>query len=99
MIKAAHVSKTFHAATGDVKAIGDITTEIKPGEFVSIAGPSGCGKSTFLHIVAGFTRATKGEITVDAKRHRDGRPNLGYIFQKDTVLPWYTVRQNVGLGL
>ncbi|MGF7159984.1 NitT/TauT family transport system ATP-binding protein [Rhodoligotrophos appendicifer] len=96
MIEAKGVGKVYYSKTSETWAIGDITTTIGKGEFVSIVGPSGCGKSTFLHIIAGFTQATKGEISLlDTGR---GKTRLGYIFQKDTVLPWYTVRKNVGLG-
>jgi len=96
MIEARGVGKLYFSRSGETWAIGDITTTIGKGEFVSIVGPSGCGKSTFLHIIAGFTSATTGDVRVTNRSGR--RNNLGYIFQKDTVLPWYNVRQNVGLG-
>lgn len=94
------ISKTYTSATGDVKAVGDVTLDIQPGEFVSIVGPSGCGKSTLLNMLAGFMRPSSGSITVKGIEVGESVPDgLGYIFQKDTVLPWYTVRRNIGLGL
>src|SRR5690606_4293561 len=73
---------------------------IAQGEFVSIVGPSGCGKSTLLNMIAGFLSPTSGTITVDGQPIKGQlHPSLGYIFQKDTLLPWYTVYKNVALGL
>ncbi len=101
MITLNHVSKSFLTKAGEqVRAVGDISLTIEEGEFVCIVGPSGCGKSTILNMIAGFTPPTSGEILVNGQRVcSDVPPSLGYIFQKDTVLPWYTVLQNVGLGL
>jgi NitT/TauT family transport system ATP-binding protein len=96
VIEARGIAKTYHSKSGETPAIADITLSIAKGEFVSIVGPSGCGKSTFLHMIAGFTQPSAGDIWIEGKR--GGRSNLGYIFQKDTLLPWYTVRKNVGLG-
>lgn len=96
IIEARKVGKVYYTRTSETWAIGELTTTFNKGEFVSIVGPSGCGKSTFLHLVAGFTQPTRGEITVQPTAR--GRGKLGYIFQKDTVLPWYTVRKNVSLG-
>lgn len=97
MVTARGVGKVYQTRNSETWAIGDITTTFYKGEFVAIVGPSGCGKSTFLHIVAGFTEATRGEVVLSDEAARRGK--LGYIFQKDTVLPWYTVRRNIGLGL
>lgn len=101
MIRLQHIEKTYLSKTRDVHAIGNITTEIQEGEFVSIVGPSGCGKSTLLHLLAGFDEPTGGEVFVDGKAVQPGSvpPGLGYIFQKDTVLPWKRVRNNIALGL
>jgi NitT/TauT family transport system ATP-binding protein len=67
---------------------------------VSIVAPPGCGKSTLLTMKTGFLPPTTGRIVVDG-RGVDGQvpPALGYIFQKDTLLPWFSVRKNVALGL
>jgi len=101
MIELRHIGKSFESKSGEiVKAVGDVSLTVEKGEFVCIVGPSGCGKSTILNMIAGFMPPTAGEVYVDGARvDRDVPASLGYIFQKDTVLPWYTVRQNVGLGL
>lgn len=100
-VEATGVGKTYLSRTGRVKAIDSIDLAVQDGEFVSIVGPSGCGKSTFLNMVAGFQNATSGKILVDQTQVRDGEipKGLGYIFQKDTVLPWLSVERNVSLGL
>jgi NitT/TauT family transport system ATP-binding protein len=101
MIRLDHVAKTYSSKSREVHAVGNVTTTINEGEFVAIVGPSGCGKSTLLHMIAGFDQPTAGEIYVDGRRVRHGEvpDGLGYIFQKDTVLPWKRVHENIGLGL
>ena len=76
-----------------------IDLQISKGEFVSIIGPSGCGKSTVLKLVSGLTPPTSGTIRVDGMTPRDAREAVSFIFQDATLLPWRTVRDNVGLGL
>lgn len=76
-----------------------INLSVPSGRFVSIVGPSGCGKSTLLNLVSGLTQPTEGEIVVDGAPVRGPRPGLGYLFQRDALLPWKTVFDNVALGL
>ncbi|QHN02978.1 ABC transporter ATP-binding protein [Granulicella sp. WH15] len=79
--------------------LGDLSVSIAPGEFVSIIGPSGCGKSTLLKLVAGLSPVTSGTIAVDGMTPVNAREITSFIFQDPTLLPWRTVRKNVGLGL
>jgi NitT/TauT family transport system ATP-binding protein len=101
MIDIAHISKAYLSATRETWAIGDVSLQVRKGEFVCIVGPSGCGKSTLLNMVGSFMAPSAGQISIDHIPVVPGTiPNrLGYIFQKDTVLPWYTVGRNIGLGL
>ena len=101
MIEVSHIAKIYHSGTRETYAIGDATFTVAKGEFVSIVGPSGCGKSTLLNMVASFMAPSSGTITVNGNRVVPGNipKGLGYIFQKDTVLPWFTVARNIGLGL
>jgi len=101
MIRLDGVGKTYSSKATRHTAIGSVSLEIAQGEFVCVVGPSGCGKSTLLNMVAGFQPATAGAITVNGVPVQPGAvpQGLGYLFQKDTVLPWLTVEQNVGLGL
>lgn len=76
-----------------VQAVSGLDLRIEPNENVAIVGPSGCGKSTILSLVAGLRHATGGRIEIsggDPDRHP-----LSMVFQKDTLLPWLTVRDNV----
>jgi NitT/TauT family transport system ATP-binding protein len=72
---------------------------IAKGEFVTLIGPSGCGKSTALKLISGLTAPGGGTIRVDGMTPKNARKTISYIFQDATLLPWRTVRQNVGLGL
>lgn len=68
-------------------------------EFVTLIGPSGCGKSTVLKLISGLTAPSGGTLRVDGMTPSNARVIVSYIFQDATLLPWRTVRQNVGLGL
>lgn len=88
------------ARAGDrVAVLDDIHLEFRDGEMVCILGPSGCGKSTLLRIIAGFEGCDAGDVFIDG-RPVDG-PNAHHIFvfQHTALLPWMTVRENVGLGV
>ena len=85
------ICKTYQAQNGEIEALKDISFDVKEGEFISIIGPSGCGKSTLLSIIAGLERKTFGEIYIDGK--------IGYMLQKDNLLEWRTIYNNVLLGL
>lgn len=78
--------------------LNGISLDIRNEEFLTIIGPSGCGKSTLLQLMAGLAQPTSGSISVRGTSG-DGRPNLGYISQTDTLLPWRDVLGNVEIGL
>jgi NitT/TauT family transport system ATP-binding protein len=96
MIEIAGVSKRY----GDARAVlGSIDLTVCKEEFVTLIGPSGCGKSTVLKLISGLTVPSNGTIRVDGMTPVNAREIVSYIFQDATLLPWRTVRQNVGLGL
>ena len=66
---------------------------------MAIVGPSGCGKSTILNMIGGLLAPTAGTVEVDGRPVTGVPPGVGYVFQKDTVFPWRTVRRNIALGL
>jgi NitT/TauT family transport system ATP-binding protein len=100
MVEIDAVGQVYLTREREIWAIEEISATVGKGEFVSIVGPSGCGKSTLLNIIAGFIAPTKGQVRVAGSPVQNAiPPGLGYIFQKDTVLPWYRVRDNVALGL
>jgi len=98
MIELVDIRKSYSSRKGRVDAIGGINLRIEAGEFVSIVGPSGCGKSTLLNMVAGFSPPSSGEVRVRNEVVRNIPKNLGYIFQRDTVLPWLSVSDNIALS-
>jgi ABC-type nitrate/sulfonate/bicarbonate transport system ATPase subunit len=89
-----HLSHSF----GSFRALQDVTLDIRHGEFVCILGASGCGKSTLFNAVSGLLRITEGRVLLDG-RDIAGRPGeVGYMLQKDLLLPWRTVLGNITLG-
>jgi len=96
------VSKTFGStdnAAHIVRALEDVSLEVKDGEFVSIIGPSGCGKSTFLAIIGGLIREYEGEIWVRGERVQGPHRAIGIVFQEESTFPWRTALANVAFGL
>lgn len=73
--------------------------EVSEGELVCIVGPSGCGKTTLLNIVAGFLKATGGEVLIDGARVSAPDRRRIFIFQESGVFPWLTVDENIGFGI
>ena len=69
------------------------------GEFVSLIGPSGCGKSTLLNIIAGLEQPSSGTLYLNGRRVEQRLGTVGYMQQKDLLLPWRNVLDNVILGL
>ena len=80
-------------------AIERIDLDVPAGRFVTVVGPSGCGKSTLLGLVSGLLTATSGTVTLNGVVVEQVRTDVGFIFQRDALLPWKTVRENVGLPL
>jgi NitT/TauT family transport system ATP-binding protein len=100
-IRTRGLSKEFELAGTRLTAVDGVDLDIREGEFVSLLGPSGCGKSTVLNMIAGLIPASSGTIELDDEPLGAGHfsPKLGYVFQRDTTVPWRTVRKNVGFGL
>jgi ABC-type nitrate/sulfonate/bicarbonate transport system ATPase subunit len=94
------VGKRFDGEAGEaVVALAGADLTVAPGEFVSIVGPSGCGKSTLFNIVAGLTRPTRGRVLLDGEEPDSLLGRVGYMPQKDLLMPWRSVLDNVTLGL
>ena len=72
---------------------------MRDGEFVAIVGPSGCGKSTILNLVAGLDRPSEGRILLNQVPVEGPNPSVGFMLQKDLLLPWRTIVHNVEFGL
>lgn len=94
-----NVTQRFETARTDTVACRDISLDIDEGEFVAIVGPSGCGKSTLLNLAAGLLAPSSGQVRYRGKPIAGPNTDLGYLTQKDTLLPWRTVEQNVAVAL
>src|ERR1700743_129168 len=96
-----NLDKTFQLAGTAIEAVRGVSFSVKRGEFVALLGPSGSGKSTVLNMIATLIRPSGGQILIDGTPIIPGRatPNVGYVFQRDTLFPWRTVADNIGYGL
>ena len=95
-IRLKELGKTFRSEDGDeFRALHNIDLEIGKGEFLSLLGPSGCGKSTLLRIIAGLELPSSGTVEVDGKPLRGTPPGLGMVFQRDVLLDWRNILDNV----
>ena len=90
---------TFKTPRGVFEALAPVTLAIPQGRFVSLIGPSGCGKSTIFNIVAGLLEPTGGRVLIDGADATGTIGRVGYMLQKDLLLPWRTVLDNVILGM
>ena len=78
-----------------IHALSDLSFSVARHEFVSVLGPSGCGKSTLLRLVAGLIAPTGGSVSIFGYPVQEPRDEIGIVFQKPTLLPWYSVINNV----
>jgi ABC-type nitrate/sulfonate/bicarbonate transport system ATPase subunit len=98
------VSKTYQRRSHrgelqEVAALDSVHIDVPPGSFVSLLGPSGCGKSTLFSIIAGLEPPTTGQVLIDGQDCTGEQGLVGYMLQKDLLLPWRTVLGNVVLAL
>ena len=95
------ISKRFAGSGGrdGTLALRTVDMALRDGEFVSIVGPSGCGKSTMFNIIAGLISPSSGRVLIDGRDVTGKTGLVGYMLQKDLLLPWKSVLENVTLGL
>jgi NitT/TauT family transport system ATP-binding protein len=95
-----NVSMRFAAASGKaLTAVEGVGFAIRDGEVVSLIGPSGCGKSTLLNIGSGLYAPSAGDAFVDGERVQGPNAHVAFMLQKDLLLPWRTVLENVMFGV
>ncbi len=93
------VAKRFAGRRSEVLAVEDVSFAVNDGEVVSLIGPSGCGKSTLLNIASGLDRASRGMALVDGEEVTEVNEHVAFMLQKDLLLPWRSIRENVEFGL
>lgn len=101
MLRVDHLSKTYGSGPTATHAIGDLSFEVQPGEFVCIVGPSGCGKTTLLKTMSGLLEPTSGTVELNGKRITGPPEQMALVFQdySRSLFPWMTVAANVEFPL
>lgn len=93
------VCKEYRVRGKSVLALDSIDLTVSEGEFVTIVGPSGCGKSTLLNLIVGLLRSSSGRILFRGTIIDGISTKIGYVTQKDNLLPWRTLIENVEIAL
>ena len=95
-----NITKEFVSQAGGpaMKAIDGLSLDIAEKDFVCLIGPSGCGKSTLLNLIAGFEKATSGDVLMDGVNITGPGPDRGVVFQEGALFPWLSVLDNVCYG-
>ncbi len=88
----------LYKSYGPLSVLHDVNLTVAPGEFVTLIGPSGCGKSTIFNILVGLEQADSGEVCLDGLPVR-GAGQVAFMPQRDVLMPWRTILENVILGL
>jgi NitT/TauT family transport system ATP-binding protein len=98
LIDISGLEKCFKTRANEpVTALTGVDLKIGRGEFISVVGPSGCGKTTLLRILAGLESRSAGSVMIDGQPITAPRADVSVVFQQATLLPWYTVMDNVML--
>ncbi|NBI05849.1 ABC transporter ATP-binding protein [Senegalia massiliensis] len=94
-IELKHISKSFE----DLLIVDDITINLKEQEFVTILGPSGSGKSTVFNMISGLIKPDEGNIYIEGEDYTSKTGRVSYMYQKDLLMPWKKIIDNVSLPL
>ena len=86
-----NLTKNFYNKEGEVEVLKNINFSLNEGEILTILGPSGSGKSTILNILTKLLEPTSGEVNI--------KGNIGYMFQRDHLLEWRNIMDNITIGL
>lgn len=99
IIRTERLSKSFLHGNREISVLTAVNLQIEQGSFVALVGPSGCGKSTLLNIIAGLLSPTSGTVYYQDSPIVSPRLEVGYLTQKDTLMPWRTIESNVAMPL
>ncbi|WP_286316420.1 ABC transporter ATP-binding protein [Romboutsia ilealis] len=91
MVKISNLNQTFYTKDGELEVLKNINFNLTKGQILTILGPSGSGKSTILNILTNLLKPTSGDVVINGK--------VGYMFQKDHLLEWRTIMDNITIGL
>jgi len=94
-----NVTMRFTQASGELTAVQGVDIAIRDGEVVSLIGPSGCGKSTLLNIGSGLAIPSEGQAFVEGALVTGPNEQVAFMLQKDLLLPWRTIAENVMFGV
>lgn len=92
------IGKRFGTGAHALTAVDNMSFDVRQGSFVSILGPSGCGKSTLFNMMAGLLAPTAGDILLEGRSILCRPGHMGYMLQRDLLLPWRTIEDNIILG-
>ena len=93
------ISMVFNTDGVPFTALAPVDLDVPAGKFVSLIGPSGCGKSTIFNVIAGLQPPSTGKVVLDGEDATGTIGQVGYMLQKDLLLPWRSVLDNVALGM
>src|SRR5262245_56955760 len=94
-----NIGMAFPTPSASFRAVAPLDLKIDAGRYVSLVGPSGCGKSTLFNIIAGLIQPTEGRVLIDGEDATGTIGRFGYMLQKDLLLTWRSVLDNVILGM
>lgn len=94
-----NVAVTYPGKNVKGPAVVGVDLEVQKGSFICVVGPSGCGKSTLLHVCSGLLKHSHGEFRYLGKEWKRLHPGIGYVTQRETLLPWKTVLGNIAMPL
>lgn len=98
-IQIQQLSKSFKLNNSTVSALKDINLTIEEGSFLTIVGKSGCGKTTLLRVLSGLEQESNGTISFLRNKQEINAPKVAMVFQDARLMPWLTVRDNMGLSM
>ena len=91
IVEVKNINMNFYTNEGELEVLKDVNFNLKEGEILTLLGPSGSGKSTILNILTNLLKPTSGDIKITG--------NIGYMFQKDNLLEWRNIMDNITIGL